>query len=312
MRLQMAKFVEEEPSVKINVNEAYITRFKERYGLSTRAVTHQAQENNKHPDDIWLQVVKWIIFLNQVSNKYPKCRLYNADEVPYWMDAASKKTVDVKGKKTINVKSTGQEKTRFTVVKTCRADGKMLKPFIIFKGLQRVPVCCVALPNAIVKVNNSGSMDGKMFLDYIKEVIEPDLHEQQQTVSIRGAMFMFDRASAHLVDYVAIELEQMNVETVPIEPGMTSSTQPLDVAINAVSKGGFKEDWSNRMRSSAEFTRDGNRKRFPYSLLVEMVVTSLAKVTPAIVQNSFVTCGLCHYEDSFTGPEFLGRFQISI
>jgi hypothetical protein len=66
------------------------------------------------------------------------------------------------------------------------------------------------------------------------------------------------------------------------------------------------------MRSSAEFTRDGNRKRFPYSLLVEMVVTSLAKVTPAIVQNSFVTCGLCHYEDSFTGPEFLGRFQISI
>ena len=42
------------------------------------------------------------------------------------------RTVDTKGKKTIFVKTTGNDKTRFTVILTCIADGTQLKPMIIF------------------------------------------------------------------------------------------------------------------------------------------------------------------------------------
>lgn len=43
------------------------------------------------------------------------------------------KTVDSKGAKTVLVKTTGHEKSTFTVVLACTADGAKLRPMIIFK-----------------------------------------------------------------------------------------------------------------------------------------------------------------------------------
>jgi len=43
------------------------------------------------------------------------------------------RTVDTKERKTIFVKTTGNDKTRFTVILTCMADSTKLKPMIIFK-----------------------------------------------------------------------------------------------------------------------------------------------------------------------------------
>ena len=40
--------------------------------------------------------------------------------------------MDVKGSKTIMIKTSGNEKTRYTVVLVCHADGTKLPPFIKF------------------------------------------------------------------------------------------------------------------------------------------------------------------------------------
>ena len=56
------------------------------------------------------------------------------DEVPYWIDGISNYTVDDQGKKTIDVKTTGSDKLRFTSIKCVRSDGKILPTMIIFKG----------------------------------------------------------------------------------------------------------------------------------------------------------------------------------
>jgi len=48
-------------------------------------------------------------------------------------DVPSNKTVDVKGAKTIVIKTSGNEKTRYTVVLACCADSKKLPPLLIFK-----------------------------------------------------------------------------------------------------------------------------------------------------------------------------------
>jgi len=45
------------------------------------------------------------------------------DEVPLTFDIPSNKTVDVKGAKAIMIKTSGNEKTRYTVVLACCADG---------------------------------------------------------------------------------------------------------------------------------------------------------------------------------------------
>ena len=54
------------------------------------------------------------------------------DEVTLTFDVPSNKTVDVKGAKTIMIKIYGNEKTRYTVVLACCADGTKLPPLLIF------------------------------------------------------------------------------------------------------------------------------------------------------------------------------------
>jgi len=60
-------------------------------------------------------------------------QLGNMDEVPLMFDVPLNKTVDVKGAKTITIKTSGDEKTRYTVVLVCCVDGTKLPPLLIFK-----------------------------------------------------------------------------------------------------------------------------------------------------------------------------------
>ena len=46
------------------------------------------------------------------------------DETPVWFDIAGNFTVNPKGKKTMHIRITGNEKNRFTVILTCAA-GKL-------------------------------------------------------------------------------------------------------------------------------------------------------------------------------------------
>ena len=60
-------------------------------------------------------------------------QLRNIDEIPLTFDVPSNKTVYVKGAKTIMIKTSGNEKTRYTVVLACCADGTKLPTLLIFK-----------------------------------------------------------------------------------------------------------------------------------------------------------------------------------
>ena len=48
-------------------------------------------------------------------------------------DVPSNKTVDVKGAETTMIRTSGNEKTRYTVVLACCADGTKLPPLLILK-----------------------------------------------------------------------------------------------------------------------------------------------------------------------------------
>ena len=64
-------------------------------------------------------------------------QLRNVAEVHLTFDIPWNKTVDVKGSKTIMIRTSGSEKTRYTVVLACCADGTKLPPLLIFKIIKR-------------------------------------------------------------------------------------------------------------------------------------------------------------------------------
>ena len=107
---------------------SWCERFTIRNGLSMHTKTTIAQK-------LPLEYERKITEFQNMRKKlcFEIGQLGNMDEVPLTFDVPSNKTVDVKGAKTIMMKTSGNEKIHYTVVLACCADGTKLPPSLIFK-----------------------------------------------------------------------------------------------------------------------------------------------------------------------------------
>ena len=95
-------------------------------------------------------------------------QLGNMDEVLLTLDVPSNKSVDVKGAKTIMIKTSVNEKKRYTVVLACCADGTKLPPLLFFK---RKMLPKDVFPYGIyVHVHSKGWMDGEGMKLWLEKV----------------------------------------------------------------------------------------------------------------------------------------------
>ena len=103
-----------------------------RHGLSLRQRTKISQ---KLPEDLEEKITKFHSFVLGLRKKYnfDLQQIGNMDETPMFFDLPGNRTIDSIGKKTIQIRTTGHERTHFTVVLACMADGTKLKPMVIFK-----------------------------------------------------------------------------------------------------------------------------------------------------------------------------------
>ena len=70
------------------------------------------------------------------------------------------------------MKTTGHEKDHFTVVLTARADGKKMKPYIVFKGKgTRLIKQLQSIPDVVVAFSSNGWMNDTLTTDYLKKII---------------------------------------------------------------------------------------------------------------------------------------------
>jgi hypothetical protein len=103
-----------------------------RNGLVMRTRTTIAQKLPDYYTEKIYEFHKYIILLRK-KNNYELSQIVNMDEVPVTFDVPGNRTVEIKGIKSVSIKTTGNEKHRFTVVLACCADGTKLPPMIIFK-----------------------------------------------------------------------------------------------------------------------------------------------------------------------------------
>ncbi|CAG8627158.1 3193_t:CDS:2, partial [Diversispora eburnea] len=109
--------------------------------------------------------------------------------------AQSNMTVEETGSRTVSIRTTGHEKSNFTVVLSCMVDGTKLPPLIIFK-LVNVPR--QTFPSrVVVRANREGYMNTKKCYDSVKQ-----------------------------------RFDEKNTNLAVIPGGLTSKLQPFDVSIN--------------------------------------------------------------------------------
>ena len=107
----------------------WCTRFLARNNLALRQKTKIAQ---KLPIDLEEKIVDFHHFVLNKGN-YELVNIGNTGEMPVWFDMPSARTVATRGEKTVTTSTTGHEKSCFTVVLSCLADGTKLKRMVIFK-----------------------------------------------------------------------------------------------------------------------------------------------------------------------------------
>lgn len=154
-------------SKDFKATRGWCNRFMNRKGLVLRRRTKIAQ---KLPCDLESKITSFQRYIIQIrrNHNFPLTCIGNMDETPMNFDMISNRTVEAKGSKTILVKTTGHEKTHFTVVLSCMADGTKLKPMIIFK---RKTMPKVKFPAGVyVHMHENGWMDEggvKLWLEHI-------------------------------------------------------------------------------------------------------------------------------------------------
>lgn len=102
------------------ISHCWLVAFLKRYRLALRRRTRISQKLPSKTQELLDKFNKFIIHL-RLQKSYDLGNIFNMDETPVWFDMAGNFTINPKGEKTVHIRSTGNEKNRFTVVLTCTA-----------------------------------------------------------------------------------------------------------------------------------------------------------------------------------------------
>ena len=228
------------------------------------------------------------------------------DETPVWFDMPAVRTVESRGAKTVFVKTTSHEKTRFTVVLACLADGTKLKPMVVFKR-KTMPKERFS-SGVVIHVHPRGWMDEegvKIWIEKVWRCRAGSLNKPQ-------SLLVWDSFSAHLVDSAKRELRENNTTTAVIPGGLTSVVQPLDVCLNKPFKDRVREKWCTWMiEGEKTFTAGGNVRAAPLSTICEWVKDSWNEIPSEMVARWFEKCGISNAMDG-TEDDQLGEGLLTV
>lgn len=210
------------------------------------------------------------------------------DEVPLTFDIPVNHTVEKTGTSTISIRTTGNEKSSFTVVLGCQANGQKLPPMVIFKRKtlpkEKFPA------GVIIKANPKGWMDEEKMSEWLREVYvkRPDgfFHKSP-------SLLICDSMRTHLTDTVKTQVKQTNSELAIIPGGLTKELQPLDIGVNRSFKVKLRAAWEHWMTEGEHtFTKTGRQRRASYATICQWIVDAWAKVSVSSVVRAFTKAGI--------------------
>ncbi|KAL1419890.1 hypothetical protein MTO96_004643 [Rhipicephalus appendiculatus] len=144
----------------------WVSRFMRRAGFSLRRRTSISQKLPESYEELLVSFQRHVISLRKAVS-FQLGQIGNADQTPVYLDMPSALTVHEKGSRQVTVRSTGNEKTRVTVMLSCTADGHKLPPYVVFKR-KTLPKGEKFPRNVVVRCQDKGWMDESLVLDWIK------------------------------------------------------------------------------------------------------------------------------------------------
>ena len=124
------------------------------------------------------------------------------------------RTVDIKGVKTVQVRGTGHEKTRFTIVLSYMADRTKLKPMVTFKRKTKPKVNFSS--GVFVHCHEKGWMDE----NGVKLWIENAWIRRPGGIRKKRSLLVWDMFRSHITENSKAKLSGTNTDIVGIPGGL--------------------------------------------------------------------------------------------
>ncbi|CAI7932730.1 unnamed protein product [Closterium sp. NIES-54] len=166
------------------------------------------------PPDYKGKVESFSEFIRQMRmvHRFPLNLIVHADQTPLWLEMPAERTLEMKGARTVHVRTAGYEKERVTVMLAVTADSLKLPPYVIFK---RKTVPRIVVPPgepdvllSLIPCVDNGWMDGRLVQDWTTQVLVPFLKPLRDEGGRRNqALLVFDSYKGHLTESVGQTLK---------------------------------------------------------------------------------------------------------
>lgn len=287
LRLKAKTLATETNAAGFEGGPSWCFRFMRRNKLVMRARTSMCQ---KLPDDFQAQLDNFSSLVREEIEKknVGASHIVNMDEVPLTFDIPLGRSVTEKGEKTVTVRTTGHEKSHFTVVLACCADGTKLPPMLIFKR-KTLPKDSFP-PAVVVQPNTKGWMDQEMMGVWLDRCFS---RRPDGFFHVTPGLLVMDSMRAHITDIIKKKISSKNCTPVIIPGGMTKMLQPLDISVNRSFKAVLRRLWETWMSEGEHsFTKTGRMRRTDYGEVAKWVSEAWNSVSEKTIVSGFQKAGL--------------------
>ncbi|CAG8478776.1 3973_t:CDS:2 [Scutellospora calospora] len=228
-----------------NISEAkfsdkWINGFMTYHKLSNRRRTTVVQKLSEDLQPALQEFLSLVVY-RRIQFDYPLALIGNMDEVLMSFDLPTNITIDDCSTNTVSLRTSGYEKSNYTIVLACIADETKLLPVIIFKLMN--------ILRQIFPAENVWSHRGRTDL---------------------RSLLVLDLFKGYIEDTVKHRFFEKNTNLAVISGGCTSKLQLLDVAINKSFKAKhYYNDWLDN--SILTYTKTGRIQYPAYNLVAQWI-----------------------------------------
>ena len=164
--------------------------------------------------------------------------LINLDETSVRRDAPSDTTIDTVGVEQVRIRTTGSEKTAYTVVLAATFTGEKLPLMFIWPSQGKRNVQGPLPDNVYLEHREISWMDTGMMLKWIKKIL---CKRTRKIAPGKKGLLLLDGFAAHLSKEVTETIKAANFEPMVLPPDFTAFLQPIDISVNRSFKSHYRQ-----------------------------------------------------------------------
>ncbi|XP_049577013.1 activating transcription factor 7-interacting protein 1 isoform X2 [Syngnathus scovelli] len=281
IRMKATELAQEMNITEFHGGPSWCFRFMKRRNLLNRkrsAISQQLPKDGQEKVSKFHAYCKKIITEKKIQPEH----ITNMDEVTLSFDIPLNDAVEKTGT------STGDEKTSFTVVLACQANGNKLPPMVIFKKKTLPKKDFPA--GIVIEANSNGCMDEDTMCAWLREIF---VKRPGGFFHISPSLLIYNSTCAHITDAIKKQVKKTNSELAVNPDGSSKELQPLSIGVNGAFKARMQAAWKQWMAEGEHtFTKTGRQRQVTCATICQWIVDAWADISISTVVRAFTKAGI--------------------